>query len=442
MFAGQAHDLVYESTGAASMNKVAGSHLWRTSLIFTLLSSLAFGLDVRPEVVNKLRRSTFLIENQLLGKTIGIGSGFAVHDNRTIVTAFHVIYFAESLKITNLDNGKVYTFDCVTDLDRVCDTVTMKVKETVPDYLEVYPDQVEQGKGLLIYGNPLGLTASLSTGLVSSVDANRGGMIQIDANLSPGNSGGPVVDYNGKVIGLVSSKILQQGVAGINFVSPARRLRFNRIDTCVNLTAVSLGMIPDYLLDVRPGRIPKRTSIFSSSVHGALEEKPELILEYNQWGLLTKNTYHKHRTSDPDTILIHSYDSYGSRHCLEDKATRFNSRENELQDLPSLIRNNRVSNEAFASCLSHSMSPFLCFSDTFISTGVSKYDKGLQTVEVMFQKNTIDPSIKYFQYIIDDFGNAVDCFMLPENPRTHLIITASPRSMANRIWHRIIEYWE
>jgi serine protease Do len=74
------------------------------------------------------------------------------------------------------------------------------------------------GEDIIVIGNPLGLQATTTRGIVSGVRSDDGStLIQIDAPVNPGNSGGPVINYNGEVIGIVTAKQVAIGVEGIGY---------------------------------------------------------------------------------------------------------------------------------------------------------------------------------------------------------------------------------
>jgi putative serine protease PepD len=73
------------------------------------------------------------------------------------------------------------------------------------------------GDSVLVLGAPLGLGGSVSNGIVS---AFRDGYIQFSAPIAPGNSGGPLVNLHGQVIGVARSKLVAQGAEGLSFAIP------------------------------------------------------------------------------------------------------------------------------------------------------------------------------------------------------------------------------
>ncbi len=77
------------------------------------------------------------------------------------------------------------------------------------------------GSPVLVIGSPLGLGGTVTSGVVS---AHRAGLIQISAPISPGNSGGPVVDARGHVVGIASEKIVSNDAEGLGFAIPIREV--------------------------------------------------------------------------------------------------------------------------------------------------------------------------------------------------------------------------
>jgi S1-C subfamily serine protease len=84
--------------------------------------------------------------------------------------------------------------------------------------------EVQPGAPVVVVGAPLGLVDSITTGVVSALrprpDGAEGQFIQFDAAISPGNSGGPLVDADGRVVGVAQAKLVQEGVEGISIAIP------------------------------------------------------------------------------------------------------------------------------------------------------------------------------------------------------------------------------
>ena len=157
------------------------------------------------------------------------GSGFIISEDGYIVTNYHVINGASSVKVT-LYNGDTYDATVIGG-DSDYDVAVLKISATglTPVTLGNSAD-VNVGDSVLAIGNPLGeLTFSMSGGYVSScnrainVDGTPFNMIQVDCSINPGNSGGPLMNLYGEVVGIVSAKYSTYStttVEGLGFAIP------------------------------------------------------------------------------------------------------------------------------------------------------------------------------------------------------------------------------
>jgi putative serine protease PepD len=158
-----------------------------------------------------------------------LGTGVIVTDAGTVLTANHVIADRSAISLVFADGTR--SAATVASADPAHDVATL-APATLPQ--PVVPatlgGTVEVGGGVVAIGNPLGLTYSVSSGVVSAVGrtatTNGGkfsGLIQFDASVNPGSSGGPLLDADGNVVGIVLS-IADPGrddaFAGIAFAMP------------------------------------------------------------------------------------------------------------------------------------------------------------------------------------------------------------------------------
>jgi S1-C subfamily serine protease len=160
----------------------------------------------------------------------GSGSGFVIDKHGHIMTNYHVIQGADSVRVTLYDGSaheaRVIGADAANDVAVL--EIAVPVEKLVP---VTFGDsaQVLVGQKILALGNPFGLERTLTSGIVSSLDrslkAKNGrtikGIIQTDAAVNPGNSGGPLLNSRGDVIGMNTAIVSQVGQsAGISFAVP------------------------------------------------------------------------------------------------------------------------------------------------------------------------------------------------------------------------------
>jgi S1-C subfamily serine protease len=160
----------------------------------------------------------------------GLGSGVIINANGSILTAFHVIDGAAAIELTFADGTQANA--TVVSSDPTNDTAVL-LPDALPEVVvpAVLGGGVRVGDEVFAVGNPLGLVGSLSAGVVSglnrSIPVSSGtelsGLIQFDAAVNPGNSGGPLLNRNGQVVGIVTALAnpSEQGFfIGIGFAVP------------------------------------------------------------------------------------------------------------------------------------------------------------------------------------------------------------------------------
>jgi serine protease Do len=158
--------------------------------------------DAFVEMAAQLRRSTV----QVRGRGPGSGSGVIWRADGLVITNAHVARGPQA--IVELSDGR--TFDAVvTTRDERRDLAALKVETTdLPAAIIGDSDALRVGALVLAVGNPLGLTGALTTGVVHAAASPDGprqhGWVRADVRLAPGNSGGPLADARGRVIGINS----------------------------------------------------------------------------------------------------------------------------------------------------------------------------------------------------------------------------------------------
>ena len=162
-------------------------------------------------------------------QTASAGSGFVLTKDGYIVTNYHVVKDADTVKVT-MYNGDEYDAKYVGgDEDYDIAVIKVEAADLQPVTLG-NSDNLNVGDHVLAVGNPLGeLTFSMSGGMVScvnraiNVDGTPFNMIQTDASINPGNSGGPLFNQYGEVVGIVSAKYSSyssESVEGLGFAIP------------------------------------------------------------------------------------------------------------------------------------------------------------------------------------------------------------------------------
>ena len=165
----------------------------------------------------RVLKSVFTVETD-----DGLGAGFAgwVGDGATyVITAAHVVSEVGEQVTLERNNGS-WGADVV-GIDRARDLAVLRVSgrpvSAAPLWQKPLRNRPRPGDQLLLVGSPFGLGGTVTSGVVSAVRSN---LIQTDAAANPGNSGGPAVDRNGRVVGV----LVYGGGQNLNFAVPIRQL--------------------------------------------------------------------------------------------------------------------------------------------------------------------------------------------------------------------------
>ena len=154
-----------------------------------------------------------------VGIQTGAASGFSISTDGYIITNHHVIEDAENIRVI-LNDGRKVDAD-IRGSDPSTDIAVIKIYETLHTLSLADSSKLKPGQIAIAIGNPLGLQHTVTTGVVSalgrSLRATNGRLIddviQTDAALNPGNSGGPLLDSHGNVIGVNTAIInMAQGI--------------------------------------------------------------------------------------------------------------------------------------------------------------------------------------------------------------------------------------
>ncbi|MBX4267081.1 S1C family serine protease [Clostridium estertheticum] len=204
-----------------------------------LIASTSTDILTVPQIVKKVSSSvvaistkTTAVSSDLGGQTAqqeGVGTGVIFNKDGYILTNYHVVSGAQNVKVTLSDgkeiSAKVINYDAASDVA----VIKLANNTKVPGVAEFGDSgKLEVGESVVAIGNPLGkeFLGSVTTGVVSalnrqvSIENKNLKFIQTDAAINAGNSGGPLVNSKGQVIGINTAKIGETGVEGLGFSIP------------------------------------------------------------------------------------------------------------------------------------------------------------------------------------------------------------------------------
>ncbi|MBC7528045.1 MAG: trypsin-like peptidase domain-containing protein, partial [Chthonomonadaceae bacterium] len=185
------------------------------------------------------------------------GSGVIVRSDGYILTNDHVVEGADKVRVKLLD-GRTFYGKVMRDFKS--DLALIKVDATnLPAAELADSDRVKVGQWAAAFGSPFGLTDTMTSGIISSLHRNQqigsrandaryySSLLQTDASVNPGNSGGPLVDLYGRVVGInVAIESPSGASAGIGFAIPANTAKYvmEQLITNGSVTRGFLGLSP------------------------------------------------------------------------------------------------------------------------------------------------------------------------------------------------------
>ena len=213
-----------------------------TLLVLFFASSIVHAQETLPDLVRRVKPTVVAITTyDANGEALMTGSGFFVGPGK-VVTNLHVVRGANRAEIKTLDGkGRIYPVTGALAIDEEGDLTLLGVdmpleRGRVSELATTLPDEGEQ---IFVIGNPLKLEGSVSDGIVSAVREvpNVGRIIQITAPISHGNSGSPVFNLRGQVLGVVTIKVTNG--QNINLAIAASRIEQLKADKLRPLTEIS-----------------------------------------------------------------------------------------------------------------------------------------------------------------------------------------------------------
>jgi S1-C subfamily serine protease len=191
-----------------------------------LIVPIAFGQTTltTTQIAKRVSPSVVVIQGKTESGEV-LGSGFIVSKDGKIVTNLHVIRDMKTASV-QLANGETFDSVSVLAIDERRDLAIVQIAGTdLPTLGLGNSDFLTVGEPLVIVGSPRGLEGTVTAGILSSVrDSGEGfNVLQTDAAVNPGNSGGPLVNNKGQAIGVVSFKL--RSAEGLNFAIPINYVR-------------------------------------------------------------------------------------------------------------------------------------------------------------------------------------------------------------------------
>ncbi len=189
-----------------------------------------------PDLISTAEASKLYSPSVVLVKTAaGLGSGFFINTKGYLITNFHVIAGEKHIAVTQfLLEGKVLRRIVHKEVEIVAtapfhDLVVLRLTDFDTEITPVVFEPEEKlaiGETVFAIGNPLGLERTVTEGVLSQTHRNFGGILylQVDASVNPGNSGGPLFNARGQVVGIINMGV--PSMEGLNFAIPARHAKY------------------------------------------------------------------------------------------------------------------------------------------------------------------------------------------------------------------------
>jgi len=263
-----------------------------SSILLLLLSIHLIGQDLSDlyqdlsKTVVTLQTIEYKVVNSEMQRSGALGSGVVIGKDGLILTAAHVVESANTIAV-KLYNGQIEEADILSSVP-TADLALLKLR-SVPNTLYVAKQGDSQaariGSQIMVIGAPLGLEHSLSVGHISGkkpghllLNGEQAGLIQTDAAINHGNSGGPMFNMNGELIGIVSFILSESGgFEGIGFgvdINSAKKILLEKNEFWTGFDGVFLNPTLSGILNVpdgNPGLLVQRVSANSFAERAGLK---------------------------------------------------------------------------------------------------------------------------------------------------------------------------
>jgi S1-C subfamily serine protease len=213
------------------------------ALAVTATTTTASAQETLPALVRRVKPAVVsVITYNAKNEPLTSGSGFFIRPGQ-VITNLHVIEGAARAEIRTLDGkGKTYPVTGALNIDEDGDVALLSVDipQDRPRAVSLTEELPEEGESIFVIGNPLRLEGSVSSGIVSAVREvpSLGKIIQITAPISHGNSGSPLFNMKGEIIGVVTIKVtngqninLALGAARLSAIKPGKLKSLTELQT-------------------------------------------------------------------------------------------------------------------------------------------------------------------------------------------------------------------
>jgi S1-C subfamily serine protease len=227
-----------EATNSNNLSTIGETNLEIHNNAFTQIYNNVSDSVVQITSTRENSNTSIIINGNLLEqKAVASGSGFVYDDTGHIITNNHVIEESNTIEVTFNSGNTYYAKVIGTDVSN--DIAVLEITDDVSDEV-IIPLALDDSSKLVVgepaiaIGNPFGLSNTMTVGIISQTGRllpNQEGfsipnVIQTDAAINPGNSGGPLLDLNGKVIGMNTAIQTNTGeFSGVGFAVPSNTIK-------------------------------------------------------------------------------------------------------------------------------------------------------------------------------------------------------------------------
>lgn len=217
----------YDSVYQENFNQISDAIIRQQKSFDEEISTLKSAQEDFSGVVEDVVRGVVTIRTE-----DSIGTGFFVNSRGFIVTNYHVIREHEDfIEVVTYDKEVFQATFLGKDESR--DLAVLLVPGSFDSIELAEKEDIQVGKKVIAIGNPLGLSFTVTEGIISGIDrvgpSGLAEYVQTDVSLNPGNSGGPLIDTQGRVVGINNFKIGGAEALGFSLASPVIKERTNFI---------------------------------------------------------------------------------------------------------------------------------------------------------------------------------------------------------------------